>query len=350
MKFLEDKKLYSDTDYCLDHLQKVRYAPGVSDKKMIFHTYWYGEISAKQLLSIKSFLTTQDLTKYSLWLWLDIEGGYKTYTKNKFLKPVIPFIKVMPYDPEHLIRNTPLKHRSDLVNTKRLLSARANYFRLLVLYKYGGAYFDLDMLFLRNMSGLINSYPDDFCYQFSNFQYANNAFLKIRQESPALLQLFEIVDKWNSGHSWHIFLFKHKQIDLLVLPCVFFDPLWLHNDGVDKATQVPFDSFSDFFEPVKRTNEKPFEETLINNFFPGAFAYHWHNNWFNRDYPNSYAGLFDNDCNEKLKNKYNIRITTNFKHTYHFKMMNLKLKHALYELKKSVGRILQRNLFFRKFV
>ena len=42
------------------------------------------------------------------------------------------------------------------------------------------------------------------------------------------------------------------------------------------------------------------ETTYIDNFFPGAFTYHWHGQWAAPEHRESYAGALDRDCNERL--------------------------------------------------
>ena len=48
------------------------------DDIIIFHVYWHGDISRKQLLCINSYLKTQNLEKTKLWVWLD----YKTFSNK----------------------------------------------------------------------------------------------------------------------------------------------------------------------------------------------------------------------------------------------------------------------------
>ena len=50
-------------------------------------------------------------------------------------------------------------------------------------------------------------------------------------------------------------------VPLLVLPCAWFDPAWLEGAG-----------FSAFFQETADTIQ-------LATFYPGAFAYHWHNQW-----------------------------------------------------------------------
>ena len=61
-----------------------------------------------------------------------------------------------------------------------------------------------------------------------------------------------------------------------MLPCAWFDPHWMPNDEGwpenSNATSCSGSNFGFFFAPTTRTVTR-------RNFFPGAFAYHWHNHW-----------------------------------------------------------------------
>ena len=62
-------------------------------------------------------------------------------------------------------------------------------------------------------------------------------------------------------------------LDLLVLPCSWFDPGWLESVS-------PFDYI--------------FDDTTVqydfNNFYAGSFCYHWHNHWNKKVHPHCAVG------------------------------------------------------------
>ena len=60
-------------------------------------------------------------------------------------------------------------------------------------------------------------------------------------------------------------------VPLLVLPCAWFDPRWLE-------VESGAGSFSAFFSDVGDGNT-----VTLESFYPGAFAYHWHNQWDSPD-------------------------------------------------------------------
>jgi len=91
--------------------------------------------------------------------------------------------------------------------------------------------------------------------------------------------------------------------DLLVLPCVCFDPLWPHHDRRDRYYAAPFDRFEDFFRRFEPEFLHNGSIRSYGNFFPGAFTYHGHNFWDAWEDPNSYLGLFNQEFDTILKDR-----------------------------------------------
>ena len=71
---------YNDNDKIIEYLEKnpLNYYPK-DDKQIIYHVYWYGNITRKQILCVNSYLATQNLDKTILWIWLD-------YTENTIIE------------------------------------------------------------------------------------------------------------------------------------------------------------------------------------------------------------------------------------------------------------------------
>jgi hypothetical protein len=130
----------------------------------------------------------------------------------------------------------------------RLLRAR---WQIDVLYKYGGIYVDMDMMFLRDMRSLICSgcFHDEFCYQWSSHMpHGNSAVLRLRERSPTALALLARCAAAGTCHPRHAFGFAENwDLELFVLPCPAFDPLWPNHDRRDRYHAAPFSRFEDFF-------------------------------------------------------------------------------------------------------
>ncbi|MBB6271032.1 hypothetical protein HDF26_001459 [Pedobacter cryoconitis] len=295
-KHLGDQRLYTDNNYALQFLENNENPDSQIPvkEKIIYHAYWYGNIGRKQAFSIKSFLCTQDLTKCRVILWLDADNGYLYHEKNPILKAILPFIEVKAYDPYQEIKNTPWKNSQKLVNEPENLAKRSDAFRFLVLYKYGGLYFDLDVMFLKDFGGLLDS---EFCYAWETQPYANSAILSLKKKSNLSAYILNKGIKKRTVLPWIILNYSDSYLKKLhVLPCAFFDPVW---QGLASA-KSPLDDFPDFFRKFddQFTNRLGIES--YKDFFPGCYAYHWHNQWKKTEYEDSLFGIFENDFNKHL--------------------------------------------------
>jgi Glycosyltransferase sugar-binding region containing DXD motif len=308
MKLLPDPKLYSSTDACLKYLKNIPRSQPTSvfqEQPLIFHCYWSGKFGAKQALSIKSFLATQDLDRTQLWLWLDKTNGYDRHEYNSFLYPLISRIKVKCYDFLQEATDTPLAASSLLKIKDRV--QRSDVFRMTVLHKYGGCYFDLDMIFLRSFVDLRNQFPSqEFCYKWSGMPYANSAILKLDKQSAISSYLIKKAAQHKAWLPWDLFKFADENLELLMLPTVFFDPLWLRADNIDKHNYNLFHSFKCFFRAIDR-EQLDQEIPKIRDFLNSCFTYHWHNQWNASEVPNSIAGHYNREYDLLLTKKYGLQ-------------------------------------------
>jgi hypothetical protein len=170
----------------------------------------------------------------------------------------------------------------------------------------------MDIMFLRNISALLNNgyIPEEFCYRWSaNQNYGNNAFLRLGQYSENSHALLARCNEINTCYPRDVFQFdQNTDIDLMVLPCSFFDPLLPHHDRKDNYSAAPFRQFGDFFRRFGWTfKQKPNINSYVD-FFPGAFAYHWHNFWDAREYEDSYFGFFNREFDRLIREKLGIEI------------------------------------------
>jgi hypothetical protein len=163
-----------------------------------------------------------------------------------------------------------------------------------VLYKYGGLYFDLDVMFLKNLGALLNT---EFCYAWEAQKYANSAVLNIKCKSDvSTYMLLKSIQK-GSALPWEIFQYADLQLkNLYVLPSAFFDPVW---QGLVEE-EHPFTDFSKFFIPFNDDFPNKFNISSYKEFFPGCYAYHWHNQWDVTEYDNSFFGIFNKEFNKLL--------------------------------------------------
>jgi len=148
--------------------------------------------------------------------------------------------------------------------------ALSDGFRLVTLTNHGGVYFDLDMLFLKDLRPLCSA---DFCYQWSSQPYGNTALSHFRKDSPALAELSARSLEIGFCHPAHLLFFRDllaMKSRLLVFPSFIFDPVWI---AVDRRMRINdyCNTFDDFFFGESRVT--------LASFFPNSYAYHWHNRW-----------------------------------------------------------------------
>ena len=306
MRFLPDERLYWDADHCLRFLRGLE-TPDEEDAPTgeLYHLYWSGPITNKHAFAIKSLLATQR-HRGEVCLWLDAENGYPGHERNEALQPLLPEISVRPFDPVLECRDTPIEDRTDLQEHPSPLE-RANLLRLVTLYKHGGVYLDLDTMLLRDLSDLFDQpfMTEDFTYRWSaDLPYGNNAVLRFRRGSENAWKLLERSAKEGSCNPRVVLRFDGaEEIDLTVLPCPFFDPLWPHADGKSRLENAPFDGFDGFFRKFGWRFRPGQDADSYRDFFPGAFAYHWHNGWDAREHEHSYFGRFAQELDAELRSR-----------------------------------------------
>jgi hypothetical protein len=280
-------KIYQDTDKCLEYFSNLDLK---GDEEFInkfnqenpfyFHVYWYGNLDRKQLLCIKSYIVTQNLEKTKLIIWLDDLNGYSKKNIDKI--PIHPNIEVKKYVPNELSKGT-LFENKDFINITdtKLIKYRSDLARIMFLYHYGGIYYDLDLILLKDLLPFIHL---EFCYQWSNINNrGNNAILCIQKESKYCIEIFKKYIKYvNDGNKFNItansYIFNYNNDNnndndnkLIKLPCSIFDPVWILFDTKSNSKYSTLNNFDDFF---KKTNENINKlGDLFNNMI---YCYHWH--------------------------------------------------------------------------
>jgi len=306
-KHLKDTRLYTDNDYAVETLKNgidfadENFTANSTEKaKIIYHCYWFGEIGRKQAFSIKSLLCTQNMDNCKVILWLDKNNGYENHEQNSFLIALLPYIEVKAYDYYIESENTPWGNDAGVNigdSTYHQLVARADAFRYIELYKHGGIYFDLDILFLKDFAELLHS---EFCYAWETQPFANSALFNLKQKSPISTYLLHKTMKKRAVSPWLILLYEDQFLkDLCVLPCAFFDPIW---QGLPPE-KTPLNDFEEFFKPFNNEFINKFNIHSYKDFFTGCYAFHWHNQWKTAENGNSFFGIFEKEFNKLIEIK-----------------------------------------------
>ena len=250
-----------------------------------FHCYWQGELNEKHVFSIKSVLATQRraLVKVRLWLgpgsvfsdgaWAEFERLRRHYGGK---------IDVNTFDLARECASTPFERPFE----SKELPYIADQVRLVLMYKYGGLWFDLDCMFLKDVSRLLWR---DFVYAWERQPYANNAILNIQEPgNEAIRAVIETSKELGTCNPTQLFSYASKTMrHMSVYPCYLFDPIW---EGFTRNPIIT--SWDQLFSAPCRVD--------IPFFFPNSYVFHWHNRWKAEIRPGSYFDVYNRKFNEIL--------------------------------------------------
>ena len=112
---------------------------GSYDKQVLFHCYWNGDLNEKHLYSIMSFYLFNVVNKRNkIILWIE------NNIPNKFNEEIKKYAEIKNFSLENEFNNLDFiigKYNSNYI------CYYSDFVRLLLLYNYGGLWFDLDCFF-----------------------------------------------------------------------------------------------------------------------------------------------------------------------------------------------------------
>lgn len=223
-----------------------------------FHCYWSGGFHEKCLVSIGTCYFHHPDHRIVVWIDHHVPSKYDSQIQQWATLRPFDYLKEIKDGTDDLFLaseyKAPPSHYSDLV-------------RYVLLYKYGGCWFDLDIFFLRPLDPLFRRFENEVCvYRWENQNYPNGAiYFSLSPRSLALKDVIQFYRKRNRHWGFQNEMLTFDcDVDLFVLPCSWFDPSWIAN---------PYDlSFDGFFEATNKVYAR-------GELFHGAFCYHWHNRY-----------------------------------------------------------------------
>jgi hypothetical protein len=241
---------------------------GEYNKPVIFHCYWYGNLNEKHLYSVLScYYFNVYRNKHRIILWLE------NNTINEYNIEISKYAEIRDFSLQDEKINTGFLSTYNY-NFKGI-PYYSDFIRTVLLYNYGGIWFDLDCFVLRNFDPIFCNFEHEICvYQWEYQNYPNNAiFISLQAKSERMKNNIEFIIERNRGWGFQeAELTYNLPIDMLVLPCSWFNADWIPN---------PYDiGTTKFFEYSHK-------EYTFDNFFNGSFCYHWHNKWNNKVHDNS---------------------------------------------------------------
>jgi len=266
MKLLDNISFdqYNDINFILNYISKNAII-GTEEVKPIeyFHCFWKGPLSDLHLMSLQSLLNTHPNQQIILWTSNLFElNSSKTASKIKSLfKNNIQIIEI----DKNVFSNANaeiLYSRYSLLisgNNQHTLAYASDIIRFVVLQVYGGVWFDLDVLFLRNLNSIhLNQYVS----QWGSDACGNAAILRLEKNHNLIKTIIKAYDQpFYPTTTFNI----ENDLDITIMPGPFFDILWTKSELIPENLQ--FKTFDDFFK----------QEEL--NLPKEIYAYHWHNRW-----------------------------------------------------------------------
>jgi Glycosyltransferase sugar-binding region containing DXD motif len=268
-------------------LEFCRTLPDVGPPEPVaFHMFWRERsggfwptvrpFGRKQALPVKAFLATQDLSACTLTLWSD-----QDLSSNDWLKPFLPRLTLRRYDAAAEVHGTPLEAHPKVYTQRDSRAYRdGDLFRILVLYKYGGIYADMDTVLLRSLGIFLDQ---EFLYQWDHFDdmYAP-ALMRLRQGSAFARELVDgLIELPPGKYNWgreNVRRAIERGQSIAVFPSPFFNTEWQADPK---------------FEPFRNTPQSA-------NLYEGAFAWHWHNRWEQPIEPGCKFQLLEARIDERL--------------------------------------------------
>ncbi len=267
-----------------DALTKARdIAETTYEGEVIFHAYWDGQLAEKHLTSLKScwYHNIKGRENRKIVVWTATGSA-----PNEFNEKMSKYAEIKPFDKVKEQAGTPLEGENFFCNPRP--SFYSDVVRYTLLHKYGGVWFDLDIFFTRSLDPLLVKYKEEIVvYEWEEQKYPNGAlFICLEPRSAKLTAAIEFIKTRNRGWGFQEADLTHDlPLPLTVLPCGWFDPMWLSNDrGLH---------FNDFFSIY-------LSRLTMDSLFPGAFCIHWHNQFSKEPHLMSPYAQLRADLEEKI--------------------------------------------------
>ena len=266
------------------------------DRKFDIFVYWIGDnVNYKHSVVLKSFLATQNLENATLKIYSDMD-----LSNNKFFERYKNFkqIEFHIFDVESEIIGTKyesFRYINEIKMHRFNAAYESDFFRLLMLHKFGGFYIDFDVILLRDLSPLLEY---DFLYQWGAYpnNMINGAIMHLKKDSNvnkaltnAILNTPDISGL--ASVTWASTLYltvKPNCPDLIIFPAAFFNSEWQSSCHVN---------LGHLLEPLKK-------HEYSNMLYDGCFTWHWHNRWGEEIEEGSKFNILDKKLESKFLNHF----------------------------------------------
>jgi hypothetical protein len=219
--------------------------------------------------------------------------------RDEVYDEVNKYAEIRKFNFESLVSGTPFVDVEWNLSTqgkRGKFTEDSNLIRLLLLYKYGGVWFDLDVLFLKNFDPIFVEYGNEIClYAWQRLSLPNNAIVISLSPRSGRLEsaIFYINDRAEGFSFRRARITYNLPLEFLILPCSWFDPGWISADFKREFGRKPFPALF-----VSTSSMYSFD-----NFFKHAFCFHWHNGWDRKIQTNSALGQLSDELDQLIGSK-----------------------------------------------
>ena len=265
---------YGDFEFNYEFLQTVdEIGDEELDDSNNFHCYWKGLALDVHVVCIKSLLATQPEANVHIWV-----DDFSQFRKSEYFEELdeleVAIIEVK--QPIFEFAGVPQMYNTyrQLINAwtptlteyNHKVAYASDIFRFVVLKAYGGVWFDMDMIFLKDLRKIKLK---RFVYKWGVQEYGNGALMRLERDNDILHRVLHL----NLSKPFYptSTFDKKNNLDIWMLPTEFFDVIWKYKKYDGNKIKLPIKNFDDLFKPTK--------EDIDLNFLPGCFTYHWHNHW-----------------------------------------------------------------------
>jgi hypothetical protein len=267
ISFEKNPNLYKDYEECVAFLRKISDSDYEYPEEIVkFHVYTEIKTS-KELMVIKSYLATQNLDKTELIVWSDY-----SISDNPLIQPYKNLVTFNVYDAESEAIGTPLEGNIKLKMKDDKYYLQSDLARILLLYKYGGIWCDMDVILLRDFKPLLDQ---EYMYMWgSETDFAREGacatVLSGKSRSEFMEQLMSELILTRAAPAttcWgkQMFASLYRKYRFNVMPASFFNIEWCINKK--------HPGLGDYIESQGFLN--PLENS--DHLFLESFGWHWHN-------------------------------------------------------------------------
>ena len=267
ISYKKNPELYEDYEACVGFLGNIVNSDYEYPKERVkFHVY--SEIKTrKELMVIKSYLATQDLDKTEMVIWSDYD-----ISDNPLIQPFKDLVTFNVYDAEEEAMSTPLEGNDKLFMKDPKYYLQSDLARILLLYKYGGGWVDMDIILLRDFKPLLDQ---EYMYMWgSETDFVNQGacatVLSGISKSEFMWRLIHKVIETPARPSttcWgkDMFASLYREYEYNIMPASFFNIEWcINKKHPDLGDHIESQGFHSALEDTKYL-------------FLESFAWHWHN-------------------------------------------------------------------------